>query len=80
MASQREHVPPSVFQDLMRHMTEDHTVPEAIGKLATAARVKKVVLSHFVPGRDSDPDDAYTDGVKKYFSGPVVAAQDLMEF
>jgi hypothetical protein len=30
-----------------------------------------------VPGDDSDPDDAYTEGVKKYFPGPVVAAHDL---
>ena len=80
LASQRGQVPPSVFEALMRHMTEDHTVPEDIGKLAAAARVKKVVLTHFVPGDDLDPDDAYTEGVKKYFSGPVVAAQDLMTF
>jgi ribonuclease BN (tRNA processing enzyme) len=80
VASQRGQVPASVFQDLMRHMSEDHTVPEDIGRLAAAAHVKKVVLSHFVPGGDSDPDEAYTDGVKKYFSGPVVAARDLMEF
>ena len=80
VASQRGRLPPSAFEDLMRHMTENHTVPEDIGKLATAAHVKKVVLTHFVPGGDSDPDDAYTDGVKKYFSGPVVAAHDLMEF
>jgi len=80
MASQHGQVPASVFEDLMRHMSEDHTVPEDIGKLATAARVKKVVLSHFVPGGDSDPDDAYTEGVKKYFNGPVIAAHDLMEF
>ena len=80
IASQRGKVPPEVFDNLMRHMTQDHTVPEDIGKLATAAGVKKVVLSHFVPGDASDPDDAYVDGVKRYFSGPVVAAQDLMEF
>jgi len=80
MASQRGPVPPSVFQDLMRHMTEDHSTPEDIGKLAAEAHVKKVVLTHFVPGDDSDPDDAYTDGVRKYFSGPVTAAHDLMTF
>ncbi|MDO8264553.1 MAG: MBL fold metallo-hydrolase [Gallionella sp.] len=72
--------PPGLVADLMRHMAEDHTTPEDIGKLATAARVKKVVLSHFVPGRDSDPDEAYVDGVKKYYTGPIVAARDLMEF
>lgn len=80
MASQRGPAPPSVFENLMRHMTEDHTAPEDVGKLAAAAHVKQIVLSHFVPGGESDPDDAYIAGVKKYFSGPVVAAQDLMEF
>lgn len=80
IASQPGPVPPSVFQDLMRHMAEDHSVPEDIGKLAAEARVKKVVLTHFVPGDDSDPDDAYTEGVKKYFPGPVVAAHDLAAF
>jgi ribonuclease BN (tRNA processing enzyme) len=72
--------PPGLLEDLMRHMADDHTVPEDIGRLATAAGVKKVVLSHFVPGRDDDPDSAYVDGVKKHFSGPVIAARDLMEF
>jgi ribonuclease BN (tRNA processing enzyme) len=80
IAAQRGKVAPEVFDNLMRHMTQDHTAPEDIGKLATAAGVKKVVLSHFVPGDASDPESAYVDGVKRYFSGPVVAAQDLMAF
>jgi ribonuclease BN (tRNA processing enzyme) len=71
---------PDFFNAVMRHMAEDHTTPEDIGKLATAAHVKKVVLSHFTPGRDTDPDSAYVDGVKKFYAGPVVAAKDLMEF
>jgi ribonuclease BN (tRNA processing enzyme) len=79
IAAQRG-APPSMLDTLMRHMAEDHTVPEDIGRLAAAARVRKVVLSHFVPGNPSDPDSAYVDGVKQYYSGPVVAAQDLMEF
>jgi ribonuclease BN (tRNA processing enzyme) len=80
MASQQGRSPPGLFENLMKHMEDDHTVPEDIGRLAAAARVKKVVLSHFVPGRDSDADSDYVDGVKKHFSGPVVAARDLMEF
>jgi ribonuclease BN (tRNA processing enzyme) len=78
MASQPGASPSGLFEGLMRHMADDHTVPEDIGRLATAARVKKVVLTHFVPGRDSDPDSAYVDGVKQHYSGPVVAARDLM--
>ena len=72
--------PPGLLDSVMTHVTQDHTSPEDIGKLATAARVKKVVLSHFAPGRDSDPESAYLDGVKKFYDGPVVAARDLMVF
>lgn len=80
MASQQGKVPPGLFDELMRHMADDHTVPEDIGRLAAAAGVKKVVLTHFVPGRDADPDSAYVDGVALHYKGPVVAARDLMEF
>jgi ribonuclease BN (tRNA processing enzyme) len=65
---------------LMHHMRDEHTSPEDIGKLAAAAGVKQVVLSHLVPGSDELPDSAYTDGVRKFYSGPVVVAKDLMEF
>jgi len=71
---------PSVFDALLRHMAEDHTSPEDIGRLASAAGVKRVVLTHFTPGGDSDPEEAYTDGVRRHFTGPVVAAEDLMSF
>lgn len=80
MASQPDKVPPGLLEGLMRHMAQDHTVPEDIGRLATAAGVKQVVLSHFVPGRDNDPDSAYLDGVRKHYSGPVTAARDGMSF
>lgn len=79
MASQPTRPQPGLFEGLMKHMEADHTVPEDIGRLA-AARVKKVVLSHFVPGRDGDADSDYVDGVKKHYDGPVVAARDLMAF
>lgn len=65
---------------LMRHMRDEHTSPEDIGRLAAAAGVRQVVLSHLVPGSDELPDSAYAAGVRKFYSGPVVVAQDLMEF
>jgi ribonuclease BN (tRNA processing enzyme) len=65
---------------LMLHMRAEHTTPEDIGKLAAAAGVGQVVLSHLVPGGEALPDSAYTDGVRKFYSGPVVVAKDLMEF
>ena len=75
----RQHVPDAVADGMMRHMTEEHTVPEDVGLLAKAAGVKKVILTHLVPGGD-EPDTRYTDGVRKHFSGPVEVARDLMVF
>lgn len=80
IASRPGNSDPALFDRLMRHMAEDHTIPEEIGRLATAAKVKKVVLTHFTPGADADPASAYVDGVKKHFSGEVVTAEDLMSF
>lgn len=75
----RQHVPDAVADGMMRHMAEEHTVSEDIGLLAKAAGVKKVILTHLVPGGD-EPDSRYTDGVRKHFGGPVEVARDLMVF
>lgn len=72
-------LPPGVAQALMRHMIDEHTTGEDIGKLAEAAGVKKVVLTHVIPGKD-EPDSLYIDAVKKNYKGPVVVAKDLMSF
>ena len=64
-----------------RHQVEEHITPDEIGKLATLAHVKTVVLSHFLPA--TDPKDEYErlgEQVNKHFSGKVLVAKDLMEF
>ena len=76
----RTSIPPERFPRLMNHMQTEHSTPEQIGQTASEAGVKLVVLSHLVPGRPGTSDSVYTDGVKKYFSGPVVVGKDLMEF
>jgi len=65
---------------LLQHMREEHTSPEDIGRLAAAAGVGKVVLTHLVPGSDLLPDAAYSEGVRRFYKGEVVVARDLMEF
>ena len=65
---------------LMKHMATEHSTPQEVGKTASKAGVRMVVLSHVVPGRLADPEGRYVDGVKEFYSGPVVIARDLMEF
>jgi ribonuclease BN (tRNA processing enzyme) len=71
---------PGQTEALMNHMRTEHTTPEEVGRVAQAAGVKMVVLTHLVTGARTDGDNAYIEAVKKSFSGPVVVARDLMEF
>jgi ribonuclease BN (tRNA processing enzyme) len=65
----------------IRHMKEEHVTPEDIGKMATKAGVKSVVLTHLSPTVDPEDDyKRYADGVKKVYSGPVAVARDLSKF
>ena len=55
--------------------------PDDIGKMATKAGVKAVVMSHLGPS--INPKDGYEHFVaeaKKYYSGPITIAKDLMKF
>jgi ribonuclease BN (tRNA processing enzyme) len=65
----------------IRHQKEEHLTPDEVGKMAASAGVKTVVLTH-LPAT-ADPKDEYKrfgEQVKKYFSGQVLVAKDLMEF
>ncbi|MYM64005.1 MBL fold metallo-hydrolase [Pseudomaricurvus sp. HS19] len=70
-------LPDFLMDKLMTKSAQYHTVPEEVGKLAKAAGVGEVVLTHVMPGRKSDPDSAYIDGVSLHYTGKVVVAQDL---
>jgi len=65
---------------LREHLMAAHTLPEDVGKIAAQAKVKTLVLSHFVPGDDpSITDEQWSEGVRKHFSGRVLVGRDLME-
>lgn len=64
---------------LKEHLMAAHTTTEDAGRIAAAAGVKTLVLSHLVPGDDPDITDAmWADGVTKHFSGRVIVGADLM--
>jgi ribonuclease BN (tRNA processing enzyme) len=65
----------------IRHMHEEHVSPEEVGKMATKAGVKTVVMTHFGPSTRPDDDyQRFADEAKKHFSGEVKVAKDLMQF
>jgi len=65
---------------LRKHLLESHTVVEDCGRVAEAAGVKTLVLSHFVPGGDpSITDDMWASAASRYFKGRVVVGHDLLE-
>lgn len=55
---------------------------EDIGKMATRANIKTVVLSYLGAGADGSDDDytSWVEEVKMHFLGQVLVAKDLMEF
>ena len=65
---------------LARSIISHHTTAEQVGRVADAARVKTLVLSHFVPAEDPDvPDEEWLAPVRRHYSGRVVVGRDLME-
>jgi len=58
------------------HKVEGHLTPGEIGRIATLAEVKKVILTHLYPLCDQYDVVAQ---VSKKFSGEVIRAEDLMK-
>jgi ribonuclease BN (tRNA processing enzyme) len=63
---------------LRKHLLAAHTPMSEVGRIATEAGVKTLVLNHFVPGTPPIPDKVWYDAVKPHFKGRVVVSHDLM--
>lgn len=65
---------------LREHLVASHTTTEQVGRIATEAGVRTLVLSHFVPGGAPYLEDqVWRDAVRPYFSGELIVGRDLME-
>lgn len=69
--------PPSV----VKHILASHTDAGDVGRVAAAAGVETLVLSHYVPteGPGTPTDEQWLAGVRRQFKGKVVLGRDLME-
>jgi ribonuclease BN (tRNA processing enzyme) len=64
---------------LKKHLLESHTTAEDVGRIADAANVKVLVMSHLVPGDPDVTDEDWTDEAKKNFKGRIIVARDLKQ-
>lgn len=65
---------------LREHLLASHTTCEAVGRIATAAGVGTLVLSHFVPGGyPFIRDEEWLAAVRPNFAGKIVIGRDLLE-
>lgn len=69
--------PPGV----VRHILASHTDAPDVGRIAAAAGVGMVVLSHYVPteGPGAPADEQWIAGVRRHFKGRIVLGKDLLE-
>jgi ribonuclease BN (tRNA processing enzyme) len=66
-------------KNALKHFLASHTMTDDVGRIAAAAGVKNLVLSHFVPGDDpSITDEMWAEGVRKHYKGNVLVGRDLM--
>jgi ribonuclease BN (tRNA processing enzyme) len=73
-------MPAATRVGIIRGMAVNHLAPEEVGKLALAANVKAVVLTHFVPSPRQGDEASWTRGISEYYPGPVRLANDLDRF
>ena len=65
---------------LREHLLASHTTTGQVGRIATEAGVKTLVLTHFVPGGYPPvPDEVWRDAVAPHFKGRLIVGHDLLE-
>lgn len=65
---------------LKKHIIDSHTAVEDVGRVAAAAGVRTLVLSHLVPADDPTiTDDMWIGAARPHFTGDIMVARDGME-
>ena len=65
---------------LRRSILSHHTSVDDVGRVAAAAGVRTLVLSHLVPADDpAITDQMWIDGARSTFKGQIIVGKDLLE-
>ena len=63
------------------HLRAHHMTPWQVGELAAAAKVRRLVITHFAPNVTSpEQEQRYRDAIRMRFPGDVAIAHDLDRF
>jgi hypothetical protein len=75
----RSRQPSSIESSPQERLRSDHMTPEDVGRLATAAAVKTVLLTHIAETIGAPEDlSVLTDGVRKTLEGEIIIGTDLL--
>lgn len=81
VAQVNPHMPADVKASMVEHLTAHHLTTQQVGRLATAAQVKAVVVTHFAGGLSgADAVRKNVAAIKAEFAGAVTIANDLDRF
>jgi len=69
---------PSRVDAIYKSISGNALSVDQAGEVAQSAGVKTLVLSHFVPGYDSVPEDVWLGAARKSFSGEIIVGRDLL--
>lgn len=72
-------------ESIGRHVIETHSTTDVVGRMATEAKVKMVVLNHLIGGGTTPSamesfEAMLVESVSKSFTGKVVAGRDQLRF
>ena len=66
---------------LKESILSHHTSAENVGRIASAAKIKTLILNHFVPSDDKSlTEQVWLNAVKTTFSGNIIVGKDLLQF
>lgn len=74
MLARRPYVPPGLREFLLA----GHTSAEDCGRIAARAGVRRLVLTHLLPGDGSVPDAVWRAEAARHFGGEIVVGRDRM--
>lgn len=78
----RPDMPPPVQAAMRQHMSTHHVDAAEVGRMAAAAGVEHLVLTHFAvpPGALHESEGYLRDGVRQSYTGPLDLARDLASY